>query len=200
MSDADEDETLSSPSRPAAIVQPVDAQPQTVWMPGGVRTEIHLTGDHTADEFCLLIDEPPAGWSLPAHRHRGETETIHVIDGEFEIDIDGRQVSLASGQSIHIPAGVIHSGRNGGERPGRRPLMFSPAGMKRFFMEAGAATPEVEIDRAQALACALRYGWEFVAGESRPPRVAVPRADLAGEPVAPKRQNPHNHAGFERWS
>lgn len=139
-------------------------------MPGGVRTEIHLTRDHTAGAFCLLIDEPPAGWSLPPHRHRGEAETIHVIDGEFEIDVDGRQVSLVSGESIHIPVGVIHSGRNSGDRPGRRLLIFSPAGMERFFIEAGAATPEVEFDQAHAVASAIRHGWEFVARESRPPR------------------------------
>ncbi len=52
-----------------------------VWMPGGVRTEIQLDAERTDGALCLLIDEPPAGWSLPAHRHLGESETIHVLAG-----------------------------------------------------------------------------------------------------------------------
>jgi hypothetical protein len=55
------------------------AEPQVVWMPGGVRTEIHLRAEETGGAFCLLVDEPPAGWSLPPHRHRGVAETIHIV-------------------------------------------------------------------------------------------------------------------------
>ena len=44
-------------------------EPEVVWMPGGVRTEIQLHGEDTGGAFCLLLDQPPAGWSLPAHLH-----------------------------------------------------------------------------------------------------------------------------------
>lgn len=142
--------------------------PQTVWMPGGVRTEIHLVGEDTDGVFCLLVDDPPAGWSLPAHRHRDEAETIHVIDGEFEMQIDGRHVLLAQGVSVHIPAGVVHSGRNIGQRAGRRLLLFSPAGIERFFMDIGTDTPDAQTDPARALASATKHGWEFLASEDSP--------------------------------
>lgn len=145
------------------MLHPMGAGRRTVWMPGGVCTEIHLTGQETGGAFCLLVDHPPADWLLPAHRHLGEAETIHVIDGEFEMNVDGQRVLLESGQSIHIPAGVVHSGANRGERQGRRLLIFSPAGMERFFIETGAATPDIEIDPARALASARRHGWELVA-------------------------------------
>ncbi len=130
-------------------------------MPGGVRTEIQLTGEDTGGAFCLLVDHPPAGWSLPPHCHREEAETIHIIEGDFEMEIDGVRSRLSAGRTVHIPAGVIHSGANVGEQAGRRLLLFSPAGMDRFFLEAGAATPDGEVDRATVLACASRHGWEF---------------------------------------
>jgi len=72
----------------------MSGQPQVVWMPGGVRTEIHLTGADTGGAFCLLVDHPPAGWSLPAHIHEDAAETIHVIEGEFEMTIDGATVMI----------------------------------------------------------------------------------------------------------
>lgn len=130
-------------------------------MPGGVRTEIHLDGEDTAGVFCLLVDHPPAGWSLPAHRHSNEAETIHILEGDFEMQLDGERLRLSAGQTIHVPRGVIHSGANVGQRAGRRVVLFSPAGMERFFLEAGAPTPQSDIDRVAALACATRHGWEF---------------------------------------
>jgi quercetin dioxygenase-like cupin family protein len=139
------------------------ADSRVVWMPGGVRTEIHLAHEDTDGALCLLVDHPPAGWSLPAHRHLNEAETIHIVEGDFEIEIDRTRSRLSAGQTAHIPRGVIHAGANIGQRPGRRVVLFSPAGMERFFLEAGAPTPHTEIDLATALASATRHGWEFVA-------------------------------------
>lgn len=135
---------------------------EVVWMPGGVRTEIRLTGADTGGAFCLLLDEPPAGWSLPAHVHKDAAETIHVLEGEFETTVAGTTEPTGPGQTVHIPAGVVHSGGNVGAGPGRRLLIFSPAGMEEFFREAGAPSPEAEVDRGAAFASALRHGWRFV--------------------------------------
>jgi len=139
-------------------------------MPGGVRTEIHLSGQDTGGVFCVLIDHPPARWSLPAHRHRGEAETIHVIDGAFEMQIDGRHVLLSAGETVHIPARTVHSGRNSGGHGGRRLIIFSPAGMEQFFMDVGTATPDAETDPARVLASAAEHGWEFLVGNGRSSR------------------------------
>ncbi len=131
-------------------------------MPGGVRTEIRLSSADTDGAFCLLVDEPPAGWALPAHTHGEAAETIHVLEGEFETTVAGMVERTGPGQTVHIPAGVVHSGGNVGDGPGRRLLIFSPAGMEEFFREAGAPSPEAVVDRGVALESALRHGWQFV--------------------------------------
>ncbi|MGO9760538.1 MAG: cupin domain-containing protein [Solirubrobacteraceae bacterium] len=136
--------------------------PRVVWMPGGVRTEIHLAGQDTAGAFCLLVDHPPAGWSLPAHRHANEAETIHIVEGDFEMDLDGAPMKLSAGETVHIPQGVAHSGGNVGQSTGRRIVIFSPAGMERFFLEAGKPTADSEPDLAAVLASATRHGWQFL--------------------------------------
>jgi quercetin dioxygenase-like cupin family protein len=136
----------------------MSAAPQVVWMPGGVRTEIHLTGADTDGAFCLLVDHPQAGWSLPSHIHKGAAETIHVIEGEFEMTIDGTTERLRPGETVHIAAGVVHAGTT----TGRRLLTFTPGGMEDFFREAGAPSPDAEVDRAATAETALRHGWRFV--------------------------------------
>ena len=136
------------------------ATPTVVWMPGAVRTEVHLRGEDTDGAFCLLVDELPQGWSLPEHRHRDEAETMHVIAGELAVVVAGRAQTLCAGETLHVPLGVLHAGHNRSDGPVRRVVVFSPAGMERFFLEAGAATPEA-VDARGALDAALRHGWEF---------------------------------------
>ena len=136
--------------------------PKVVWMPGGVRTEIHLDAEATGGTFCLLVDQPPAGWSLPAHLHRGVAETIHVVEGEFEMTIAGRRSRLGAGETVHVPADVVHAGGNVGPGPGRRIVVFSPAGMEDFFLEVGAPSAEATAGPSAALASANRHGWRFV--------------------------------------
>ncbi|HXB15282.1 MAG TPA: cupin domain-containing protein [Solirubrobacteraceae bacterium] len=134
--------------------------PTIVWMPGQVRTEIHLTGADTAGAFCLLVDELPAGWRLPAHRHRGEAETMHVLSGAMAVEVEGEERLVRVGETAYVPRGVLHSGHNAGAEPLRRVVIFSPAGMEDFFLQAGAGSPE-EVDARAALDAALAHGWEF---------------------------------------
>ncbi len=117
------------------------ADPRVVWMPGDVRTEIHLTSSDTGGAFCMLVDHPPAGWSLPAHRHRNEAETIHVLEGSFETVIDGVRLPLSAGETVHIARGSIHSNINISRRGGRRLLLFSPAGMERCKQRLNTGPP-----------------------------------------------------------
>ena len=119
-------------------------------LPGGLRLQIHLSSQDTGGAFCLIEDRPPAGWSLPPHRHLNESETIYVLEGEFESVVAGEPRTLGPGDTVHVPAGVVHSG--GGQ--GRRLLVFAPGGIERFFTEAAGG--------GDLLALAERYGWRFV--------------------------------------
>jgi quercetin dioxygenase-like cupin family protein len=139
----------------------MEPAPRIVWMPGEVRTEIHLVGPETNGAFCLLVDHPPSTWSLPDHLHHGVAETIYIVEGEFEMTVDGKSSILHAGQIVHVPADVVHSAGNVGRATGRRIVIFSPAGMEDFFLEVGAPSAKTEIDARDAVASAVRHGWEF---------------------------------------
>jgi quercetin dioxygenase-like cupin family protein len=133
-------------------------------MPGGVRTEIHLTADDTDGALFLVVDNPPVGWSLPPHRHHNEAETIHIVEGTFEIEVDGERSRLGPGETVHIPRGIVHTGGTAGQQPCRRVVIFSPAGLERFFLEVGTPSQDDDVDLEAALASANRHGWEFTQG------------------------------------
>src|SRR3954454_22717291 len=123
-------------------------------LPGGVHVTIALDGEATGGTLTLLVDRPPVGWSLPPHRHRNESETIHVVAGRFELIVAGERRELGPGDSAHVPRGVLHQGGNIGDEAGQRVVVFAPAGVEGWF-RAVAAEP----DRAGELA--LEYGWTF---------------------------------------
>lgn len=73
--------------------------------------------------------------------------------------IGEREMMLRPGETVHVPRGVVHRGRNSGAGEGRRLLVFSPAGIESFFTETGTAMPDIAIDQVEALASAARHGW-----------------------------------------
>jgi quercetin dioxygenase-like cupin family protein len=146
----------------------MSSEPRVVWMPGGVRTEIHVDSSDTAGAFCLLVDELPPGWSLPAHRHPNAAETIYIVEGALEMFVEDSGARLLAGQSIHVPRGTVHASSNTGAAPTRRVVLFSPAGMEQFFIEVGSSAPDADVDWQAAMASAARHGWEFVAARGRP--------------------------------
>lgn len=128
-----------------------------VWMPGDVRTELHVT----AAALCLLVDQPPAGWSLPPHRHIHEAETIHILRGQFDLDIEQQHTVLGPGDTAHVPVGVKHSGGNVGLETGKRLVIFTPGGIEGFWLEVGKQAPGSAFDSAAVVAAARRWGWDF---------------------------------------
>lgn len=76
-----------------------------------VTTRADLTGIPNR-EGVLLSVELGAGVTSPKHFHPGD-EFIHVLEGSVVVRIEGKpEVTLTTGQTIHIPAGAIHQGRN----------------------------------------------------------------------------------------
>ena len=47
---------------------------------------------------------------LPEHSHHNE-QILNVIDGELELEVDGKQYELGPGTSFAIPPNIVHSGR-----------------------------------------------------------------------------------------
>lgn len=51
-----------------------------------------------------------AGSSLPEHAHAQE-QILNIIEGEFELEIDGKTLTLYSGAVVVIPSNVAHAGK-----------------------------------------------------------------------------------------
>ena len=134
-----------------------------VWLMGDL-LEVHLTGKDTGGSLCMVVDHPQPSFTLVPHLHRNEDETIHIVDGTFDFVLDGVGRELGPGDSVHIPRGTVHAIRNTGPTTGRRVLVFHPAGLEHFFLEAGTASANDARDPRDLLALARQHGWEVMTG------------------------------------
>lgn len=92
---------------PAALASPkFDAK-------GIARTEtVRRDFDGNREAIQVRVDFAP-GASFPKHSHPG-VEIAYVLSGTIEYEMDGKTFRLQAGESLHIPAGAVHSARNVG--------------------------------------------------------------------------------------
>lgn len=53
--------------------------------------------------------EIKAGSPIPEHSHIHE-QIMHVLEGEFELTVDGTPQLLTAGAVVTIPSGIVHKG------------------------------------------------------------------------------------------
>jgi quercetin dioxygenase-like cupin family protein len=54
---------------------------------------------------------PPGAFAPPVHRHPSQVEEYEVLEGAFEVKVDGRWRTLAVGESASVPVGADHTFR-----------------------------------------------------------------------------------------
>ena len=127
----------------------------------GDRMTFILTGEETGGQYTLIEQNNEPGVGIPMHIHTREDEVFRVIQGEVELEIDGRQIKLQAGDTAFCPRGTPHTWRVIGTERAKVDLSFFPSGMEKMFMELSrlpAGSPDME--RVGEI-CG-RYGLRFV--------------------------------------
>ncbi len=83
----------------------------------GLRKGVLLAEDHGAPHFAIRRFELEPGAEVPKHTNDVEHEQ-YVLAGEYVVGIDDDEVTVGPGDSLLIPAGVVHWYRNEGSERG----------------------------------------------------------------------------------
>jgi mannose-6-phosphate isomerase-like protein (cupin superfamily) len=73
--------------------------------------------------YALEAEEPP-GFGPPIHVHDDAAEAFYVLEGEFIMYLEDRQVACPAGSFIFIPVGVRHGFKVGTSRAGSSTSTF----------------------------------------------------------------------------
>jgi len=126
----------------------------------GEPVEILIASDTTAGHSATMTQSSPPGGGPPPHSHQNEDETFFVLDGEYEILLDGVSHKLLPGDAIHAMRGSIHTFRNIGEKMGKMLVQIVPGGLENYLEEISHfSAPE---GMPQVLEISKRYGITFV--------------------------------------
>ncbi len=91
-----------------------------------------------------------------------------MVEGELEFLVGGRTISADAGSVVDGPRGVARGFRNVGSAPSTMAVIIAPAGLERFFEEAGepvedpSSPPGGPPDVERLVAVAQRYGIEIL--------------------------------------
>jgi mannose-6-phosphate isomerase-like protein (cupin superfamily) len=79
----------------------------------GVQTRMVISAANGATQLCVFEQWVLPGKGAPTHSHIVE-EVLTVRDGEAEMWIGEKRMTVRAGQSLVVPAGRLHGFRNAG--------------------------------------------------------------------------------------
>ena len=88
----------------SGVVRAGDSLGGVVW---DVMGQSYRPVQHSAASFAFDTLFPP-GTFVPPHVHPDQDEFIRVLDGGFELWLDGAELSAAAGDLIRLPMGSRH--------------------------------------------------------------------------------------------
>lgn len=133
----------------------------------GNEIEIKLSSSDTAAMAFVFESTTPPGDGAPPHIHTREDEMISVIEGDYEIFLDGKTYRATAGAVVYFPRSITHGFRNVGTTPARALFIVTPGeNFERFFEELGSIAPNVPSDMAKVVEVFSRFGLPIVEASS----------------------------------
>lgn len=152
---------LSSQATADVLYKPSQGGPATTV--GGMNFVYKQEGSTGAAGATIieLVVAPGAG--APPHRHTKIDESFFILDGVFEVTVDGQTETAAAGAFVQIPGGTVHSFKNVSKGLARTLTISSPHGLEAYFRAAGKeiSNPYEQVPRGQlhGPSESIRYWW-----------------------------------------
>lgn len=151
---------MSAKIKEASVVRPGEGQLLNIL---GHSATIKLASRDTNGDAYLFEVATPPGHAIPPHVHQHEDEYIYVLEGSYEIFLDGKHFEAGKGSSIHFPKHIAHGFRNSGSTTGRTLWTVVPGGnFEQFFNELGALPADAPPDMQKVVAIFNRYGMDVL--------------------------------------
>jgi quercetin dioxygenase-like cupin family protein len=118
MSERSDPATAASDAPTTPVVKHADEiEYESVAAADGLSKGVLLDASDGAPNFALRRFELAAGSEVPRHTNEVEHEQ-YVLSGEYVVGIDDEEFTVSAGDSLLIPAGVVHWYRNESDEAG----------------------------------------------------------------------------------
>jgi mannose-6-phosphate isomerase-like protein (cupin superfamily) len=138
---------------PAGITRAGEGVNGTVWNVLGHTYWYKANGDSA---FSFETYDPP-GTFVPPHIHPTQDEFIYVLEGTFDLYLDGQWLKASVGDLVCMPKGKPHAYYNRTDKPNRAIFWVSPGRrLKELFDQLHDLTDPEEVVRRSA-ACEVDF-------------------------------------------
>ena len=128
---------------------------------GPVAMTVKATAEMTGGVVTVLEAQEPPGFGPPLHLHHDADEAFYVLEGEYVMFLEDREVVCPAGSFIFIPRGTRH-GFKVGAVASRKLNFFFPSAMLGYFDDLSAAIREGDVDERLLEDIARRHSMEVV--------------------------------------
>jgi mannose-6-phosphate isomerase-like protein (cupin superfamily) len=131
----------------------------------GFAVAVKADEQRTGGVVSVLETEEPPGFGPPLHVHHDCAEAFYVLEGEYVMYLEDKEVLCPPGSFVFVPRGVRHGFRTG-STASRKLNFYFPASMIGYFDDLEAALRQEAVDEAQLAEIASRHGMEIVGPSS----------------------------------
>lgn len=125
----------------------------------GDQVDILVTAEMSNGQSTTLLETSPPGGGPPPHRHENEDETFVILEGEYELLVDGEWVKGQQGDVFYRGRGTVHAFRNSGATPAKMLIFVHPGGFENYLEQL--APLSVPADLPKLIEISNRYGIFF---------------------------------------
>ena len=109
---------------------------ETLEIANGTQLKILLKNADTNGTQAIFEDTVQPNVGPPSHIHYKQDETFLFLEGEFDVEVDGKLYHMKPGDVAFVPKGSVHTWKNVGNTIGRLRYIFSPAlNIEEMFQE-----------------------------------------------------------------
>ena len=135
------------PKMTAGITRAGEGEGGVVW---NILGQTYSPLQHSAASFAFLTLFPD-GTFVPPHIHPTQDEFIYMLDGRFELFLDGRTEHAGNGDLIRLPMGIPHGIFNKSGAPVRALFWVAPSrGLYELFTRIHNVGDPAEVVRIAA--------------------------------------------------
>jgi quercetin dioxygenase-like cupin family protein len=128
---------------------------------GNSQFTFKVVSEDTGGAYSVMEYFAPPGAGSPMHRHFGEDEAFHILEGTMTFRLGEERTEASAGAFVYIPKGLRHAFANQTEEPVRAIVILTPAGLERYFQEVAVLVEAGVTDAATYQAVNEKYNLEF---------------------------------------
>src|SRR5262245_11912805 len=136
------EETLLRETRSNGNAEPTPAPPQAVVIefeqapaikPFGLDMKVLLTTEATGGAISVVMGWHKPGEGPPDHVHFDQEEMFFILEGTYELTVDGQTTTAGVGTIVFIPRNVVHRFKNVGDSTACMLDWSLPGGQDHYF-------------------------------------------------------------------